>query len=119
MKKVIIVLALMTSACSVNKVLESAPVIGDVCTAAQGTLIDEKVVYAAEVLYNIPAHAYVTADQSGKFEQKLELKATLKALLIKLDGLRRSISAAKGSVNCDFNSMKELQVQIVQLLPRN
>lgn len=116
MKKLLIGLALLVGACSPNQILQSTPVIENVCTAAQGTLIDEKVVYAAEVIYNIPAQAYVSADKNGKLTPGL--KATLKPLLIKLNILRKAISAAKGSVNCDFAQMKELQVQIIQLLPR-
>lgn len=118
MKKIFLFVAcLALSACSTNQLLQAAPIIGNVCTAAQGTLIDEKVVYAAEVIYNIPAQAYVSADKNGKL--KPELKAKLKPLLIKLNGLRLAVSAAKGSVNCDFTQMKELQVQIIQLLPRS
>lgn len=116
MKKLLIVLCLGLSACSANQLLQAAPVIGNVCTAAQGTLIDEKVVYSAEVLYNIPAQAYVSADKNGKLTPAL--KAKLKPLLIKMNELRLAISAAKGSVNCDFEQMKQLQVQVLQLLPR-
>lgn len=116
MRKVVIVAALMLSACSPNKVLENAPVIGSVCAAADGTLIDEKVVYAAEVLYNIPAQAYKAANENGQLTPAM--KAALKPKLIKLNDLRLAVVAAKGSINCDFNSMKELQVEVLQLLPR-
>ena len=116
MRKILLALALALPACSANQLLQAAPVIGNVCTVANGTLIDEKVVYAAEVIYNIPAQAYVSADKNHKLTP--ELKAKLKPLLIKLNTLRKAVSAAQGSVNCDFAQMKELQVQIIQLLPR-
>jgi hypothetical protein len=115
-RSLIIALALASTSCTANQMLQAAPVIGNVCSAAQGTLVDEKVVYAAEVLYNIPAQAYVSADKNHKITP--QLKATLKPMLIKLNDLRNAVKAAKGSVNCDFASMKELQVQIIQLLPR-
>lgn len=116
MRKLFIILMLGASSCSANQMLQAAPVIGRVCTAAQRTLIDEKVVYAAQVLYNIPAQAYVSADRNHRLTP--ELKATLKPLLIRLNALRNTIKAARGSVNCDFERMKQLQVQIIQLLPR-
>lgn len=118
MKRLFIPLIVFSlSACSSNQILQALPVVGNVCTAAQGTLIDEKVVYAAEVIYNIPAQAYKAANENGKLSP--ELKGRLKPLLIKMNDLRLTISAAKGTVNCDFAQMKELQVQVLQLLPRN
>lgn len=116
MKRIMILLAAFSiNACTANQVLESAPIIGNVCAAAQGTLVDEKVVFAAETIYNIPAQAYVSALNSGKITP--ELKAVLKPLLVKLNAYRNAVKAAKGTVNCDFNAMKSLQVQIIQLLP--
>lgn len=116
MKKFIIVLALLTSSCSANQLLQSTPIIGTVCAAADRTLVDEKVVFAAETIYNIPAHAYKTANENGKLAP--ELKAKLKPLLIELDGYRRAVFAAKGSLSCDFASMQQLQIEIIQLLPK-
>lgn len=108
-------LCMALNACTVNDALKAAPVIGNVCSAADRTLIDEKVVYAAEVLYNIPAHAYVSADKNHKITPALREK--VRPLLIRLNMLRKAVSAAKGSANCDFAAMKQLQVDILQLLP--
>lgn len=116
MRTLAIALCLLLSACTANQVLESIPVVGNVCEAADRTLIDEKVVFAAETLYNIPAQAYVTADKNGRLTPAL--KAQTKPILIKMDDLRRAISAARGTVNCDFKQMQELQVQVIKLLPR-
>lgn len=122
MKKLLLVIACVAlsgcqSLADLSNVGRSNPVVASVCGAAQGTLIDEKVVYAAEVLYNIPAQAYVSADKNGKLSP--ELKATLKPLLVKMNSLRKAIEAGQGAVNCDFENMKQLQVQVLQLLPRN
>lgn len=46
------------------------------------TLMDEKAMYGAEVLYNVPANAYVIADAGNLL--KPEVKATIKPKLIKL-----------------------------------
>jgi hypothetical protein len=118
MKRLAIALLLGTtlSACTPTQITQSVPIVGNVCSAAEGTLVDEKVVYAAQVIYNIPAQAYVSADKNKKLTPAM--KATLKPLLIKLDDLRNTVKAAKGTVNCDFEQMKALQVQIIQLLPR-
>lgn len=116
MRALIIAVLLGTSACTGNQIMENTPVVGTVCNAAQGTLVDEKVVYAAQVIYNIPAQAYVTADRNNRLT--VDLKARIKPLLIKLNDLRNTVKAAKGTVNCDFEQMKVLQVQIIQLLPR-
>lgn len=116
MKKAIIILALLASSCSPTEIVRNTPVVGDVCTLADRTLIDEKVVFAAEVIYNIPAHAYFVADQNGKLTQ--DVKFEVKPMLRKLNNLRNAVFAAKGTLTCDFNNMKQLQVEIIQLLPK-
>lgn len=117
MKKLVITVLFATSlsACSPNKFIESLPVVGAVCTVAEGTLIDEKVVYAATALYVMPANAYVKALP----HLTPELKAVLKPKLIQLYSLLKSVRAAQGTVNCDYNAMKELHADILELLPRN
>lgn len=117
MKKTLaLLLCVSLSACSANSVLQNLPVVGNVCSAASGTLIDEKVVYGAEALFNVPAQAYVVADKNGKLTP--ELKAKLKPLLIQMDDYRLAIVAAKGTINCDYDKMKELHIRVIQLLPR-
>lgn len=104
------------SGCSTTQVLENAPVIGNICSATEGTLVDEKVVLSAEILYNVPAHAYVTA--LNKNQLTPEIKAIVKPKLVTLHALLRSVRAAKGSVNCDFNAMKQLSAEVRALLPK-
>lgn len=116
MKKLIIALALVTTSCSANQMLQSAPIIGNVCSVAEGTLIDEKVVYAAEALYNMPAHAYVTALEANQLSPTT--KALVKPKLIQLYSLLKTIRAAKGTVNCDFNAMKALHADVLELIVR-
>lgn len=121
MKKLMIVAALAAAplgACTANQVLESTPVVSQVCEAADRTLIDEKVVFASETLFNIPAQAYVKAVQDGHLPPGA-LRDNLKAKLIKLDDLRNAIFDARGTVNCDFASMKRLHSDIMLLIPRN
>lgn len=116
MKGLVIALALALSGCGVaDKVLESTPVVGAVCKAADRILIDEKVVYAANVLYNIPAQAYVSANNRGQLSA--ELKARLKPMLVNLYGYTQTIKAARGTVNCDFASMKKLHADVLALMP--
>ena len=117
MKRIVTLLGALTlGACTANQVLQSAPIISNVCEAADGTLIDEKVLYAANALYNVPAHAYVTANRNGKLSP--ELKAALKPKLLTMYRLLQAVKAAKGTVNCDYNSMKALHAEVTALLPR-
>lgn len=118
MRKLLIALALATSSCTANQALENLPIVGNVCEAADRTLIDDKAVLAAHTLYNVPAFAYVKADKDGLFITRPALKAQLKPMLIELYKYDIAIKAAKGSVNCDFNSMKELSARVNALLPR-
>lgn len=122
MKKMLIALAIASAplaACStLNTVLENAPVTGAVCAVADQTLIDEKVVFAAETLFNIPADAYEQAVLDGHLPPG-DLRTDLRAKLIKLDTLRNAIYNAKGTVNCDFASMKALHSDIMTLIPRS
>ncbi len=53
---------------------------GTAPTGAASTAIDDKAMYAAEALYNVPAQAYVVANANGKLTPALKLK--LKPLLI-------------------------------------
>jgi flagellar basal body rod protein FlgF len=115
MRTLILAVALATSACTTTQLLQNTPVLGQVCTAAEGTLIDEKVIYAAELAYNLPAHAYLTALKNGKISD--DVKALVKPKLVKMYDLLKAVRAAKGSVNCDFNAMLELQAEVTKLLP--
>lgn len=117
MKKLILLLtALSLGACSANQALRSAPIIGNVCGAAEGTLIDEKAVYTANAFYNVPAHAYVIANRNGQLTPAL--KAMLKPKLLAMYRLLAAVKAAQGTVNCDYNSMKVLHAEVTALLPK-
>lgn len=118
MNKLMIALALSgasLSACTANQVLQGAPIIGSICTAAEGTLIDEKAVLSAEVLYNAPAQAYVAANDAGLLS--VSQKALIKPKLIQLYSLLQTVKAAKGTVNCSFAAMQQLHADVVALLP--
>lgn len=114
MKKLLIALALILPGCTANQVMHSLPVVGNVCSAAEGTLIDEKVLYAATALYVMPANAYVKALP----HMSVDLKNKIKPKLVQLYALLKSVRAAKGTINCDYNAMKELHADILELIPR-
>jgi predicted small secreted protein len=68
----------------------------------QGHTADEKMWYAAEAGYNIPAQAYVSANKHGLLTPSL--KATLKPKLQELNRLR--LAAKKAYEACDSASLK-------------
>lgn len=57
----------------------SLPPVSAVST--QNTVLDERALWAAEAAYNVPAQAYVRADQDGTLPASV--KATVQPLLIK------------------------------------
>ncbi len=120
MKKIVMALALLgapLSACTTTELLQNAPVIGNVCTAAQGTFVDEKVVFGAETLLNIAADGYKTAVLGGQLPVG-QLRTDIRAKILLLEKLRNGVVNARGSVNCDFESMKALHADILSLIPR-
>lgn len=120
MNKLILAVALLgapLSACTANQLLGSIPVVGNVCEVADRVLVDEKVVFAAETLFNIPADAYKRAFTAGQLPVG-PLQRSIRDKLIKLDDLRIAVTNARGTVNCDFASMKLLQADILSLIPR-
>lgn len=52
---------------------------GGVCRPLTGTVVDERALYAAEAAYNVPAHAYVSAEGTGRLPANV--KAVVKSLL--------------------------------------
>jgi hypothetical protein len=95
--------------------LPTNPIV-EVCSASEKTLIDEKALYSAELLYNIPAHAYTSANYSNLLTP--ELKAILKPKLVTLYQMLKAVRSAKGSLSCDLNAMQQLHNQIIPLLPK-
>lgn len=117
MKKLILAAfaSMALTACSANSLLQSLPVVGNVCTAAEGTLIDDKALYSAYAFYQVPAHAYVTANRAGQLSPSV--KAVVKPKLLAMYRLLQAVKAAKGTINCDYNSMKALHAEVSALLP--
>jgi len=121
MKKLMIALAVVAaplSGCTANQMLESAPVIGNVCAAAERTFIDEKVVIGAQTLYIVSGESYLEAINDGHLPEG-ELRAKIKGILLKMYNLQNAIRAARGTANCDFTAMKELHAEVVLLIPRS
>lgn len=72
------------------------------CGLAADTLVDERVLYAAEAAYNVPAHAYVTLDGAGQLSA--ELKASVRPKLVEAYRLLRvARSAYKLGDVCQLN----------------
>ncbi len=96
----------------------AAPSAGSGLTGA--TLIDEKLLVAAETAYNVPAHAYVTAD--GNKQLSPALKARVKPLLqsayraLKLARASYAVGDASG-FNRQFAALKSFANQAKALLP--
>lgn len=89
--------------------------------ALQATTVDEKALYAAEALYNLPAQAYVSADARGKLSP--ELKAKLKPMLADAYKVLLTARAAYATGNADtfasqVNGLKNLSAAIVSLIPK-
>ena len=90
-------------------------------SALQATAIDEKALYAAEALYNVPAQAYVVADTNGQLSP--ELKATLKPMLTDAYKVLVAARAAYTAGNAtgfasQVEALKNLSAAIVKLVPK-
>lgn len=95
---------------------------GSGCGIASNTLADEKVLFAAETAYNIPANAYVTFDATGKLPS--DIKAKIRPLLIQAyNGLKLARAAYNAGDTCSLNSyanlVKTLGNQAQSLLPKS
>lgn len=118
MKSVALVLLLSLTAC--GAIPMTAPSVAPKYCATQ-VVMDDKGMVALETLYNIPAHAYVTADKKGQLSASV--KATLKPLLVsmyeKLKVARAAKSAADAlSFSCAAASLNADHKAAVNLLPK-
>lgn len=69
------------------------------------TVMDEKALYALEAAYNVPAHAYVTADAKGLLNDAT--KAKVKPLLVKAyDALKLARMAYATGNSANFAEAK-------------
>ena len=83
-------------------------------------VMDEKTAYAAEVLYNIPAQAYVSADTRGLITPAM--RAVLRPKLIYLASLLDAVRAAykigdATSFKARYRELKALKEQVTPLIP--
>lgn len=121
MKKLMIATSLALAplaACTPNQVLESTPVIGNVCEASKRTFIDETVVIGAQTLYVVSGEAYLEAVNDGHLPVG-ERREQIKTILGKMYTLQNAIRAARGTANCDFTALKELHSEVTLLIPRS
>lgn len=83
-------------------------------------VMDEKTAYAAEVLYNIPAQAYVSADTRGLITPTL--RATIRPKLIYMASLLDAVRAAyrvgdATSFSQRYRELRALKDQVTPLIP--
>jgi hypothetical protein len=84
------------------------------------TTIDDKLMYSAEALYNVPAQAYVAAD--SRQLMSASLKATVKPKMLKLRSLlldaRKAYAASNAtSFKAAYDAMKSLRDEVHPLIP--
>jgi len=87
------------------------------------TNLDEKSWYYAESLYNVPAYAYLSANQHGLFVGHEALKADLKVKLHYLNEVRQAVYQAYKTSNAaafrdKINELKQLSDQVRALIPQ-
>lgn len=81
------------------------------CGLTKGTLLDEKALFAAETAYNVPAHAYVTFDGTGKLPANV--KAVAKPLLVQAyDALKLARTAYAAGDGCSLKRYSDLAVAL-------
>ena len=117
-----LVLATAIAACAVTGTTTRDAVAIATSSAPIGdrVVMDEKTAYAAEVLYNIPAQAYVSADTRGLISA--DLRATLRPKLIYLASLLDAVRAAyrvgdATSFAARYRELKALKEQVTPLIP--
>lgn len=91
------------------------------CGLASNTTADEKALFVAETAYNIPAHAYVTLDGTGKLPANI--KVIVKPKLIQLYSyLKLARSAYNAGDGCSLKTYSDLAKalgdQVNGILPR-
>ncbi len=121
MNKLMIAAALMAAplaGCTANQMLESAPIVSNVCAAADRVFIDEGVVIGAQTLYVVSSEAFLEAVKDGHLPAG-ERKEKIRAILVKMYSLQNAIRAARGTINCDYSALKELHAEVTSLLPRS
>lgn len=105
--------------CTAGQIATSAALV--TTPPANLTVLDEKAWYAAEALYNIPAYAYVRADQAGALTPSM--KATIKPKMLQLADLLKQARAAyqtanKASFDAAVAKLKTLSDEVNPLIPR-
>ena len=116
MKRIFIAMALAASSISMAScaVLEPA-------NSASITVLDDKLLYAAEAVYNVPAFAYVEADSRNQLPDalKAQIKPKMQKLGELLDKARSAHSLGNAiAFNANFDQLKALAAQISASLPK-
>lgn len=112
-----LVAALSLSSCAAiplaTMVTSSTPVLA-------ATNMDEKAMYAAEALYNVPAQAYVSANSNGLLSAPV--KAKVKPLMVKAYDVLLTVRSAyklgdAAGFSQRYGALKTLSSQVKALLP--
>jgi hypothetical protein len=126
MRKLILALALSSAAlglagCQTVHNIDTAVALANQ-DVGNFTIADEKGWYYAEALYTVPTQAYLSVNSRGLFAGHPDLKATIKADLQKLNGLRQAVYQAYKTANAvtfreKLAGMKALSDQVRGLIP--
>ena len=126
MKRLILLFAALSlTACGANSPIRTAT--DAIAIATSSTPIgdrikmDEKAAYAAEALYNVPAFAYVSADQRGLVSP--ELRSVLRPKLITMATWLKLVRQAYAvgdatSFSQRYRELEALKAAITPLIPR-
>lgn len=119
MKKLSLLLLLPLAACAT--VPSTSPTPGIPAYCATQIIMDDKGMVALETLYNVPAHAYVTADKSNALpaDAKAKLKPLLVSMYEKLKVARAAKTTADAiSFSCAAATLETDNKTAVALLPK-
>lgn len=89
------------------------PSVSGQCTSQ--TVVDDKVAYAAEALYNVPAQAYVTANKNGTLPA--DIKAKAKPILLEM--YKKLLLVRSAHDACAYDQLLAYSVQVKSLLGVN
>ncbi len=89
--------------------------------SASVAAVDDKLLYAAEAAYNVPAFAYVKADSRDQLSPalKAQIKPKMQALGELLDKARSAHALGNATLfNANFDQLKSLAAEISAMLPK-
>lgn len=116
MKRLLMAVALAASSLSMVSCAALQPP-----NSASLAVLDDKLLYAAEAAYNVPAFAYVEADSRNQIPDalKAQIKPKLQKLGVLLDKARAAHKLGNAvAFNASFDELKKLGGEITAALPK-